>query len=139
MPAVDLSEVRDGEPITKEDLENLMSGADKAGLIPDPSEPSDLEMACAGGLKINVMPATIELDNDSRFIVTEFNSWGYCPYGVFAKGEWETSPEADEKSLVFNGDVVRSIELDIKAYEDAIRKQIEEAESSGKSTENSSD
>lgn len=123
--AVDLaehaSEVKDGETISREDLENLMGGS--APQEPPQEAPRDLVAACAGGLKVNNIPATVELDDGRVFVAADFRAWGYCPYGVFAIGRFDNAPEDVEEYRVFNGDKVTSILLDWSAFEEEVKAQ----------------
>lgn len=115
-------EVRDGEPITKEDLELLMAQQQQQ------EAPADLVAACAGGLKVNTVPAVIVLESGSEFIVDNFRAWGYCPYGVFAIGRFSDAEEDVEEYRVFNGDKVNNILIQWAVFEEEVKAQQAAAE-----------
>lgn len=137
--AAEESEVRDGDSVSREELAALMGAAQQQ----TSDVPPELAIACAGGLRVCTIPATVELDDGRRFIVEDFRAWGYCPYGVFAIGCFEEdAAEGVEEYRVFNGDKVNNITLDWKVYTDAIEEaneQPEEDTSGDEAAESSSD
>lgn len=122
------------------DIKDFVVPPDKPADQPDPEEvaallnglerakkevaeqPSDLEIACAGGMNVVTIPARFTVSyREERFLANEFRAWAWTPFGVLAIGRWEIDPDDTEKHVLIHGDQLIEIELQIEPYEDAIK------------------
>lgn len=122
--AVDLSQIKDGDPLSREELEQLMQPGEEEQAESGTDLMTELQVACAGGLKIVTVPATIELKDKRKFLVEDFRAWGWSPFGVFAIGFFSDDTKEDiergQRYRVFNGDEVANIELEAETFEKAL-------------------
>lgn len=109
-----------------EEVAALLNGLEKAKREVA-EQPSDLEIACAGGMNVVTIPAKFTVSyKDVRFAVDEFRAWAWTPFGVLAIGHWEDAATTECHILV-HGDQIEEIELQMKPYEDAVREAQEKA------------
>ncbi len=117
---VDLAAVaQDSSEMSREEMEALMSPPEEAEPTPEQQGRAELEAACAGGLRIITIPAIIEIKDGRKFRVDDFRAWGWTPFGVFGIGKFEDEAPEQERQMQFNGDEIKSIELQFDLYNEA--------------------
>lgn len=120
--AVDLAAMKDSAEMSPEDMQALMEPDTVVPQEPTPEQLGrmELERACAGGLNIITIPASIYLTDGTIFQVTDFRAWGWTPFGAFAIGKFVDDEADTERQIVINGDQIKAVELDLDAYNAAV-------------------
>jgi hypothetical protein len=117
----------DAETPSQEDVAGLLNGL-RAQQEAAQREPGELEIACGGQLLLVQCPAIFLINNTEEFVVNDLQAWGWTPFGVLAVGHYAKDDEGVERSILFRGEEISSIELQKDLYQQILTDLKAEAE-----------